>query len=217
MNTRKFVYKLARMTIFCLAIAGCQTGSSAESISSPPTASQILSPTSGENSPHPTQALSDNNYHPASKTSPAVNVPIPKLPKEASQKTSAGAKAFVNFYFELINHVVETNNTEIIRKYTNRTCKECGDSIIDPAEYSKAAKEWLVGGEYSAEVIDSYMTSKNSALVTTTFKSAPLSIYLAPNELSRKYSEVELSLGTFQLEYKSGWKVVDLLVEEVRQ
>lgn len=216
MNTRKFVYMLAGTAIWCLAISGCQTNPTTEELNSPSTTSQKPSPTSSSNSTHPGQPLPERKYQAASKTSPALNVPVPKFPKEAGQNTSAGAKAFVDFYFELINYVIETNDTQVIRKYTNRTCKACGDSIIDPAEYSKAAKEWIVGGEYTAEVIDSHMTSKKSALVTTSFKSDPLAIYLSPNKLSRKYSEVEPSLGTFQLEYKSGWRVVDLLVEEVR-
>ena len=213
MKNRKFVYPAASLAIACIVLTSCVTGNAEESTSTTsPTASHASSDSS---SPPPSKTPEVKPvYEPATATSAARNVPVPKIPSTATKNTEAGAAEFVAYYFELINYVAETNDTAEIRKYTSRSCKECGDSIIDPAEYSKSVGEWMVGGAYKSTVIDTYKASKSTAFVTTVFESAPYKMYISANKVASEYKKLTPTTGTFQLEFNDGWTVVDFLVDE---
>lgn len=213
MNNRKFVYTAASVASACIVLTSCVAGNAEEnSPTTSPTASH-QSPDSSSPPPSKTPEAKPE-YEPATATSAAHNVPVPKIPSTAQKNTQDGATQFVAYYFELINYVAETNDTKEIRKYTSRGCKECGESIIDPAEYSKSVGEWMVGGAYKSTVIDTYKASKNTAIVTTVFESAPFKMYIAPNKVASEYDKLRPTTGTFQLEFDDGWTVTDFLVDE---
>ncbi|UXN30765.1 DUF6318 family protein [Glutamicibacter sp. M10] len=98
------------------------------------------SQTAKSSGPKPTPS-----YRPASASGPAVNVPTPKFPAEATRNSEKGAAAFVDYYFDLVNFVGETYDTKQIKLVTTRQCEVCGVGIIDPADLGNEIDAWQVG------------------------------------------------------------------------
>ncbi|WP_313814898.1 DUF6318 family protein [Glutamicibacter sp.] len=214
MNAGKFV-TVALVATCAFALAACDSGSS-ETKPSPPINSSTIPPSGTSPAPFPERSMGNEGqkYRPASEKGPAENVPLPEFSDKAKVNSPDGAKAFIEYYAELINYVAETNDTQEIKKYTSRNCKECAVSIIDPADYSKSIDEWVVGGEYEFHIIDTYQPKKSNAIITTIFTSKPFKTYQDPGKVIGEYSEVSETYGTFQVEFKNGWKVVEFLVED---
>ncbi|MGP4980355.1 DUF6318 family protein [Glutamicibacter arilaitensis] len=211
MNARK-IKIAASFAAATLALSGCNAGN-AETPMQHPSKETPASPTKASPSPTPTPS-NTNEYKPASAAGPAENVPVPKMPAEAQENTEKGATAFAEHYFELINYAVQSNDAEALKKVTSRECEVCGRSLIDPAGRAQLSGKWQVGGEHSYEVLDSYKSSKDKAIVSVRFEVAAAEFYIKPNELESSKKKRPLKVAALGMEYDSGWKVYIIDIEK---
>lgn len=108
--------KLVVMVSIIFVLAGCSSGASSSPTEGGATTEQTASPTrSSEQSAAPDTSSDPRRYEPSSAEGPAKNVPIPKMPAAAKEKSTDGASAFAEYYFELINYSIETNDSEPLK------------------------------------------------------------------------------------------------------
>lgn len=153
-------------------------------------------------------------YQPASASGPAENVPLPGIPSAAKERTADGAVAFAEYYFDLINFAIETNDSAPIKKYTLRECYVCATAIIDPADQAKVTGKWQVGGRHHVKVFDSYMPDKKTAIVSARFEIDPATFYLKPNTPSSKKAKRPSQVAALGMEFEEGWKIYLIDIEE---
>lgn len=211
MDTPKIAV-VASFAAVALALSGCSTGNAEEPTSSASTVEAAPSATSPK-SVSPSASETDK-YEPASANGPAKNVPVPNLPATAKKNSEEGAAAFAEYYFELINYVIQTNDAEPLKKSTTRECEICGKSLIDPAGRAQISGKWQVGGEHIYEVVDSYKSSSDKAIVTVRFEVESADFYIKPNELESSKDKRPSKVAGLGMTYDSGWKVYIIDIEK---
>lgn len=151
------------------------------------------------------------SYKPASADGPAENVPLPKMPKEAREKTHAGLEAFARHWYALLNYAYESGDVEPIRAITSAKCTRC-EEVFKGIEDWDMDKSWSVGGK--VEVLE---VSKN-------FKADSSEVYQLPVQI-RHSAAVNYEGGTqvsddpataasidllLAQHARAGWKVQDI-------
>lgn len=207
MDTRKIAV-VASFAAVALALSGCSTGNAEEPTNSASTVEAAPSATSPK-SVSPSASETDK-YEPASANGPAKNVPVPNLPAAAKKNSEEGAAAFAEYYFDLVNYTIETRDPDLIRKVTTSDCTVCKESTIDPASRAEISGKWQVGGKYHPEVIDSYISGKNLAIVTVRYTADAAQYYLVPNEIDSELSELGASETALGLEFDKQWKIYSI-------
>lgn len=201
MNTWKFVYS----TSLCIALSLVASGCIGDTSAGTPTE------TSGVSKPNTSPSVKAKNsadeYQPATKQHPAKNVPVPRMPEAASRVTPKGAEAFVDYYFDLINYTIETNTPEPIMKSTTRNCELCGVGIIDPAVEAREIGKWQVGGKHHHVIVDTYIPSKNKAVITVRYRVDESEFYIEPGQLDNSLTKMASRLLSISLVNDDGWKV----------
>lgn len=123
---------VAAISVLALALSAC--GSSEEE--SPPPA---MTPTP---SASPVAA------------SPTPEVPAgPAMPAAAREHTEAGAEAFVEYFWEVVNYAQATGDTQILRELSATGCTGC-DAGISGVEKVYANAGVILGGEARVQTID---------------------------------------------------------------
>lgn len=163
-----------------------------------------------------THLPSENNtkYEPASASGPAKNVPVPKIPDAAKKKTEDGAAAFGEYYFDLINFALETNDSALLKSYTLRECYVCATAVIDPTDKAKSSGKWQVGGRHHVKVFDSYMPDKKTAIVSARFEIDPATFYLDPNTPYSKKEKRPSQVASLGMEFSDGWQIYMIDIED---
>lgn len=200
MKNRKFVYVAASVAVWCVALTGCQTVQ--QDVDLPQSSLD-----SGTKTPKPSPTKTTVSYERATADGPAKNVPMPKFPKEAGQNSAGGAEAFVDYYFELVNYVIQTNDTERIKSVTTRGCAVCALSIIDPADKAQREGRWQVGGLHHAKIIDSEISGKNLAIVTVSYTADASKFFVKANEVESKLEKLPPTTVAIGLEFDGKWRV----------
>lgn len=162
--------------------------------------SNTVSSSSGDQTP-------PDEYEPATAKGPARNVPVPEMPQEATKNTESGAAAFAEYYLDLINFVVETNDAGPIKPVTTRQCEYCGESLIDAAALGQKLGVWQVGGQHHGKVLDSYKPTKNRAAVTIKYWISASTIYREPNKIDSEFEKTGQQEMIMELIYSDRWKV----------
>lgn len=133
---RRTLGTLLALTICSAALAACNSAADAghadSSISSsgPVTRSVSTAPTT------------------ATPTSSAPTKPLaPVMPAAAKQKTSAGAKAFVRYYIELINYSWMSGSGDPLRSGSADSCSVCRELAKTVDRYTERGG-WLHGGRW---------------------------------------------------------------------
>jgi len=201
--------KLIFLFILIVELVGCVANSGTGQ--SPTPAPSSSSHQSKKSAVASASATSTNAYIPASEESPAENVPLPDLPNAAKRNSKDGATAFAKYYFEVINYTVESNDTRPLKRLTSRECQICGETLIDPADRSARNGTWRVGGLHHANVMDSYMSAKDKAVVTLHFTADGGYMYNASREKPEKFDAAQSTVVSMGLEYDKGWKVYTAL------
>ncbi|MFY9678579.1 DUF6318 family protein [Glutamicibacter protophormiae] len=213
MSARKIAC-VALLAAGSIALAACDSGSTA-----PPTQTSAQSQDNqrGSSAPSETSTSAPKEYKPATSEGPAENVPVPKLPAQASENSAEGAASFAEYYFELINYLVESNDSNPIKKVTSRSCEVCGKSLIDPAARAQVSGKWQVGGGHTFKVVDSFISSKNKAAVSMVYSVASAKFYIRPNELVSTEKSTESMRLSLVIEYDDGWQVQKIVFAEDRE
>ncbi|MGO2051996.1 MAG: DUF6318 family protein [Glutamicibacter sp.] len=210
MNTRKIAVAQSVVLACALTVTACAGGAS------PPDPSESSSPVVQESkttTPSPSPAKPE--YEPATAKGPAKNVPKPQMPELAKKQNEEGAIAFVKYYFDLVNYSLETHTVDDITKITMRSCKVCGDNLIDPVSSRAKLKYWQVGGQYDADVESVKKTSSTEAILSFSATAEKTEIYSAPSELvARGTASEEPITGITVLRWDDGWKMFDLKFSE---
>ncbi|MCG2623286.1 DUF6318 family protein [Arthrobacter sp. I2-34] len=154
-------------------------------------------------------------YKPASADGPAENVPVPKLPESAREKSVKGLKAFVKYWYALLNYAYESSNLGPLRDVTSTNCTRC-EAVYDGLDRWASEKKWIVGGQ-----VNVLQVSDNFVADTAGVYQSPVHIKMAGSELygrggkkveDRSPSEmIDLFLATYG---ETGWVAHDVGVIE---
>ena len=153
------------------------------------------------------QTTSPSSFVTGTPDGPARNVPFPPISDQASKFSEDGAEAFTLHYFDLINYVIDTSDTEAIKKLTENDCTVCYKQIINEADKAKKDHKWQVGGKHHPKVVDSYISGKNIAIVTVEYTSDVGTVYSAPHKVHEKIALQTDARIAFDLSFDRGWTV----------
>ncbi|GLB65730.1 DUF6318 family protein [Arthrobacter mangrovi] len=194
----------ALLAAAALALTAC--GGDAEG-QPDPTASPATS--AAAQTPTPTPAATPS-YKPASADGPAENVPLPKMPKEAKEKTHAGLEAFARHWYALLNYAYESGDAAPLKAITSGDCERC--QMVYKGLEAQESSTWTIGGEVQIQQI------------STNFAADSNGIYQLPVQLKRMgathYVDGEkhstdapggLTLDLFMARYEKGeWTAQDV-------
>lgn len=111
-------------TACCLALSACSRESVAGPPETTPTPSTSISTPSTTSMSPSTTSVSTPSTSPTTTGQEPPTQP-PRLPALAKEKSSAGAKAFVQYYIEVLNSAWATESSASIRKNAADGCKVC--------------------------------------------------------------------------------------------
>lgn len=192
---------------FSFALTSCQDGNDPAATTSPSESPAAASPTA---SPSPTKSQPPKPV-PASAEGPAKNIPVPEMPDAAKQNSKNGAISFAEHYFDVVNYSFATTTTDELKKLTSRSCKLCGERLIDPIDSAQRNGAWQVGGQHDYQLIDLLQPTKNRAVAIFDYSVDSQEVYAAPNEVVRKWRAAKNRAVSFELEFNDGWKVKSLV------
>jgi hypothetical protein len=104
-------------------------------------------PTPTDSSPPP----SGHTTTPGSTTSDPADEP-PVLPDAAKAQTTAGAKAFVRYYADVLNYAWAQGSPEELRQISARSCETCGN-LSEFIQKVSEAGGFQHGGEWVVESV----------------------------------------------------------------
>lgn len=89
----------------------------------------------------------------APSTAPPVETPTePALPKAATKATEAGARAFITYYWDLINYAQVTGDVKRLKSASGPNCDRCSAGINGIREVYRAGGH-LTDGGYRSTVV----------------------------------------------------------------
>jgi len=77
----------------------------------------------------------------------------PALPDAATKPTKAGAKAFIHYYWDVVNYALTTGKTKPLERITSSSCDTCVALVRDIAKHYRAGGN-ITGGAQSAEITE---------------------------------------------------------------
>jgi hypothetical protein len=108
----------------------------------------------------------------ATKATPTEPTP-PELPTLARQKTTAGAKAFVTYYIDLLNNAWELRSGARIRQASSSRCAVCR-GFVQAVEESRRRGGTHVGGDWvPVSLYHPPFTPVNRPVIVTAFDVRP--------------------------------------------
>jgi hypothetical protein len=84
-------------------------------------------------------------------TSAAPDPVEPDLPAAAAEASEAGARAFIEYYWELVNYAQVTGDVKALKKVSGKTCEGCGKGIAVVEDLYSAGGR-AEGGEYELTI-----------------------------------------------------------------
>lgn len=84
-------------------------------------------------------------------TSPADAATKPALPDAATKATKAGAEAFIQYYWDLINYAEVTGDVKPLRRTSGSSCDGCNDGIRAIRKHYRNGGH-IMGGEYRVTI-----------------------------------------------------------------
>ncbi|KRB73040.1 hypothetical protein ASE01_19895 [Nocardioides sp. Root190] len=120
----------AVVLVAALALAGCSDDD--------PPDPQPSAGTSGTPSPSPS-------------ATPTAEPKEPALPDAATKATEAGARAFITYYWDLINYAQVTGDVKALKKVSGPNCTGCSAGLKGISEVYREGGR-VEGGEYSVQI-----------------------------------------------------------------
>ncbi len=204
---------LNRLTTICLAAAlsltGCATTPTTTSTTQ--TASPETETTVSEPTPTPS-ASSSAKYKAASAEGPAENVPIPQMPAVAKEHTEEGFKAFVDYYFDIVNYSIATRSTDVLAPLAKTSCQMC-NRFLETPEYMAKNDYWATGGEIHSRLTYSSMRTNQHGNIFGEAKlvQKPHKYYKAPRKVSSTGDGTESATWEMTLTpTDGGWIIADM-------
>jgi hypothetical protein len=100
---------------------------------------------------------SSTDIAPSTATSPAPV--MPEMPAAARQKTTAGAKAFVRYYIDVLNYSHASQLTMLLRSLAANPCQVC-EILSDAIDEMHRRGGFQHGGFWDVEDVSALPTSK---------------------------------------------------------
>ncbi|CAM3532749.1 hypothetical protein E4A47_00850 [Micrococcus flavus] len=140
----------------------------------------------------------DGAYVPASEKGPARNVPKPVMPEAVKEDTPEGAEAAVEYWWDAVYYLQQTNDPEPLKAVSTTECKICS-SYIDTIDQIYTSGGWHTG---TAPSIDS--------IITQDLEYASSSTMLMTIEAGRAYSEDGAVVADTEVprESKQPWRAI---------
>jgi hypothetical protein len=150
----------------------------------------------------------------ATPPSPTPSPSAPVMPDAAKAHTKAGAKAFVEYFWAVVNYATNTGNTDAIRALSVRGCKGCegGVTAIDQI-YEKGGS--VRGGrpvlsKFRVDLLLAGDLQMAHVTVTTSFSAETIDMPGTADDETRTPKSVRDRLEL--LFEDGGWKVSQLVV-----
>ncbi|WP_336710840.1 DUF6318 family protein [Arthrobacter sp. USHLN218] len=196
----------ALLAAAALALTAC--GGDAEG-QPDPTASPATS--AAAETPTPTPSASPS-YKPASADGPAENVPFPKMPEEARERTKAGLEAFTRYWYDLLNYAYESGDVSPIREITETSCKRCGDITQNIEEWHENGR-WQVGGTVEIDGTGTEFVSNSAGQfhVSVQLAAEGIRYYTSGGKLEGTSPGTDFLVDVLVAKYEKGnWKTIDI-------
>lgn len=191
-----YAAQLASALVLAAALAGCS--------GEPQAAAPGAGAGSGASSAPRTEAAT---------TAPPTPVgPAPSgLPEGASERSEAGATAFVTHYFARLNQAWQGPRTKVLPSFALSSCKTCEKYQLTAEELAAAKRHYdgkVLAVQHVAGLASTAPTDEQYT-VEAHFKQLPVSLVDASG---RTVSTEEPFAGTllFQLAYEDGWHISEI-------
>lgn len=152
----------------------------------------------------------DGAYVPASEKGPARNVPKPVMPDAVKEDTPEGAEAAVEYWWDAVYYLQQTNDPEPLKAVSTQDCDLC-DALINDVNTLHSKGSWQVGGRATVDSILS-QELEGGTVSTILLSTESGEIFEAPNKpisdskLTEKSKEPWRSLSVFD-ESSGVWQV----------
>ncbi|NKX53185.1 DUF6318 family protein [Arthrobacter mobilis] len=167
-----------------LGLAACSGDAEGTGAGTPAPSVAVSSPAAAETTaPSATAA-----YKPASAEGPAENVPVPKIPEAAKEKSKKGLKAFVKYWYETLSFAYETGDFGPMKEVSGPGCAGCG-RVEETISERHADGKWLVGGKLVVvgSVIEQFHPAPDGTYqVLTQVDQEPIFFYLPDGTLKQQ-------------------------------
>lgn len=145
-------------------------------------------------------------YRPASADGPAENVPVPKLPKAARERSERGLKAFVKYWYETLSYAYETGDLGPLHDASGSQCAGC-QRVDETISEWHAEGKWLSGGKLLVvgSVIERFRPGPDRTYqVLTQVDQEPIHFYLADGTLKQQTKHDTGIIDVMNAEYADG-------------
>ncbi|QQC59567.1 hypothetical protein I6H58_00790 [Rothia kristinae] len=96
-------------------------------------------------------SASSTGYEKATPEHPARNVPVPTLPEAATEETDAGARAFLQYWAESLNYLLQTGDPQHVREAMSDDNDQFTKVMENYERYYREGK-WSVGTEQQIDI-----------------------------------------------------------------
>ncbi|MGX1748398.1 DUF6318 family protein [Glutamicibacter protophormiae] len=215
MSARKIAC-VALLAAGSIALAACDSGSTAPPTQTPSQGQdETTKGTTQSSAPASTLTGSQSKqYRPATADGPAKNVPFPKKPGIADEKSEKGSIAFLKHYLAVMNYTFETYDSSSLEKLTSDNCKLCYQNIIQGVQFNSAQGGWQVGGQYEYKVYSSKLDNSTALLGFSMHKNQS-TLYKSTGEVANEQPEqIGNTHAVAVLKYKNSWIVDSISINE---
>lgn len=101
-------------------------------------------------SPEPSPTPSSTSASPTA--TPSAKPTEPVLPEAAKKATEAGARAFITYYWDLINYAQVTGDVKALKKASGSNCNGCRAGIRAVQSHYESGGH-IEGGDYAIDVL----------------------------------------------------------------
>ncbi|TWG95919.1 hypothetical protein L615_004600000140 [Nocardioides sp. J9] len=119
-----------------------------------------------DESTSPTETSSTPTESRSPTASPTPETPEePALPDAATKATKAGARAFISYYWDLINYAQVTGDVKALKRVSGPNCAGCQSGIKGIREHYRSGGK-VLGGEHKIDLekLNRLSTSSGDAL-----------------------------------------------------
>jgi hypothetical protein len=134
-------------------------------------------------------------YKPATEDGPAENVPLPKLPEAATEKTEQGLMAFTSYWLETVTYAYATGDVGPMKSVSGDSCTACNNAA-QTIQTSFKDGGWMVGGELTpaSSKTNFKQTSEGEYQILFQHSQEALDVYLADGTHEIKSDPVDSSV-----------------------
>jgi hypothetical protein len=194
--------RLITATAVCLALLTTAACSSDPQPAAPPTPTDSVSATSAA-------PPEDTAPETATETASPSTDALPELPDEAKEQTEAGAEAFVKFYFDMLNILVQDPKPGVLGGLASPNCQTCG-AFAENIDTLESAGERMAGPLASVELTE---TNLNDEVAWVNVRLEQLGPAIVDQDGNVAVAEIEPQRGTIlvQVTYAGdSWVLSDI-------